>query len=198
MCSRSGALARVARSAVVGLCLIVGMLGAQPSGARVYLTVEEALKLAFPGCSIEHPTIYLTEDQIDEARALADVAVEDAIVRPYRATCEGRPGGVAYLDVHRVRTLPETLMIVVSPEGRVERVEVLSFREPPEYKPRDAWYELFEDHKLDARLRLKRDIPVVAGATLTSHATEAAVRRVLAIDQVLRAAPERAQGDADR
>lgn len=198
MCSRFGALVRVARGLVVGLCLIVGVLDATPSQARVYLSVKEALKLAFPGCSIEHPTIYLTEDQMNRARALAEVPVEDAIVRPYRATCEGRPGGVAYLDVHRVRTLPETLMIVVSPEGEVERVEVLSFREPPEYKPRAAWYELFTGHRLDDRLRLKRDLPIVAGATLTSHATEAAVRRVLAIDRVLRAVPEGARKDGDR
>jgi hypothetical protein len=171
-----------------GLLALAVLLGASTAHARTLLTVEEALKLVFPGCSIEHPTVYLTEAQVSRARELSDEPLEDAIVRPYRATCNGEPAGMAYLDIHRVRTLPETLMVVVSPDGRVRRVEVLSFREPLEYKPRGRWYRLFDGHRLDERLRLKRGIPIVAGATLTSRATEKAVRRVLAIDHVLREA----------
>lgn len=187
MCSRPRAARSTPGWGALGVVsLLIGLFGAPPSQAGVYLTVGEALNLAFPRCTIEHPTIYLTESEIARARELAAGPVEDAVVRPYRATCEGRPGGTAYLDVHRVRTLPETLMVVVSPVGEIQRVEVLSFREPPEYKPRKAWYELFTRHRLDERLRLKRDVPIVAGATLTSRATEAAVRRVLAIDRVLR------------
>lgn len=108
-----------------------------------------------------------------------------AVVHPYRASCEGAAGGTAYFDAHRVRTLPETLMVVVDPEGRVARVELLSFDEPPEYIPREGWYGQFPGEELDADLELSRGIDGVTGATLTARATTEAVRRVLALHLVL-------------
>ena len=77
-------------------------------------------------------------------------------------------------------------MVVVDAEGRVARLEVMSFLEPEEYIPRRTWYDQFLEHRLDARLRLKRSIHAVTGAMLTTRATTDAVRRVLALDQVLR------------
>ena len=87
----------------------------------------------------------------------------------------------ALRDSHRVRTLPETVMVVLGADGTVRRVEVVTFREPLEYMPRRGWYEQYEGQKLDDDLALKRDIRPVTGATLTARATTEAVRRVLAI-----------------
>lgn len=172
------------------LAAVVLAVCALPSaaGARVLHTVDEALALAFPGCSIERRTEYLTEEQLARARELAGIEVASALVRPYVATCGGTPGGTAYFDSHRVRTLPETLMVVIDPEGRVERLEVLSFDEPPEYLPREVWYRQFPGEELDGELELGRGIDGVTGATLTARATTAAVRRILAVDRVLREA----------
>lgn len=156
-----------------------------PASATVRMTQQEALRLVFPGCEIERQTVYLTPEQMAEAAELAGEEMSHPVVRPYRALCDGEPGGTAYFDTHRVRTLPETLMVAVDAAGRLKRVEVLVFREPPDYLPRDAWYRLFDGKALSKDLRLKRDIPVVAGATLTSRATEGAVRRALAIHRVL-------------
>ena len=101
------------------------------------------------------------------------------------ARCAGEAGGTAYFDAHRVRTLPETLMVAVDPEGRVRRLEILSFAEPPEYIPREAWYGQFTGQPLSQDLALKRRIRATTGATLTARATTDAVRRVLAIHRVL-------------
>lgn len=147
--------------------------------------MEEALERAFPGCAVERRTEYLTGEQLERARALAAVEIASALVHPYVASCAGAPGGTAYFDAHRVRTLPETLLVVVDPEGRVERIELLSFDEPPEYIPREVWYEQFPGEELDADLELARGIDGVTGATLTARATTAAVRRILALHRVL-------------
>lgn len=161
------------------------LMGGIPASATVRMTQQEALRLVFPGCQIERQTVYLTPEQMAEVAGLAGEELSDPVVRPYRANCDGEPGGAAYFDTHRVRTLPETLMVAVDAEGRLKRVEVLVFREPPDYLPRDAWYRLFDGKALSKDLRLKRDVPMVAGATLTSRATERAVRQALAIDRVL-------------
>lgn len=156
------------------------------SGGKVFLTQEEALALAFPKCRIEKITSYLDEKQIERAAELARGEVGAGIVRAYRAFDEkGVFAGTAYFDRHRVRTLPELLMIVVDPRGRVARVEVLAFAEPLDYLPKAAWYGEFAGRKLDEELALKRGLHHPAGATLTAQATTAAVRRVLALHQVL-------------
>lgn len=156
-----------------------------PAPAKVFLTVDEALALAFPDCEIERRNVFLSDEQMARARELAGVEIAGALVRPYVARCDGKDAGTAYFDTHRVRTLPETLMVVVDPEGQVRRIEILAFREPEEYIPREIWYRQFDDQALDDELDLKREIRGVTGATLTARVTTDAVRRVLALHRVI-------------
>jgi hypothetical protein len=165
--------------------VLATVFAAGPAFAKVFLTTDEALALAFPDCRVERRTVYLTKEQLSRATAAAGQPVTQGVVNPYQATCDGAPGGTAYFDVHRVRTLPEAVMVVVDPEGKVRRIEVLSFNEPVEYLPRPAWYAQFTGRGLDDGLALKQAIRPIAGATLTARATTEAVRRVLALHQVL-------------
>ena len=159
--------------------------------AKVFLTVDEALRLAFPGATVERRTSYLTETQRGKASELAGLPVPSRLVHAYVATAGGRAAGTAYFDTHRVRTLPETVMVVLDPSGKVRRVEVLSFNEPQDYLPGGGWYGQFAGRGLDERLALKRDIRPLTGATLTARATTGAVRRVLAVHRVLQEGPAR-------
>ena len=149
------------------------------------VTGDEALRLAFPHCTITRHTIFLTEDELARAQQLAGEAIPSAVVHPYVAAGDSAEAGTAYFDTHRVRTLPETLLIVVDGDGSVRRVEVLAFDEPPTYLAREPWLAQFEGQALDSQLALKRDIRTLAGATLTARATLAAVRRVLAVHRVI-------------
>lgn len=167
------------------LILLLAWTGA--ASAKVFVTVDEALRLAFPGCpdcDIARRTAWLTPAQVKQAKDLSGVDVPSALVTWYEARRNGQPAGTAWFDTHRVRTLPETLMVVVDPQGRVARLEVISFREPEEYMPRGGWYAQFLGRRLDPDLALKRGIHPVTGATLTARATASAVRRVLALHQV--------------
>lgn len=174
--SRRASLAVAASGA-----LVMALWAPQPAAGGVFLTRDEALELAFPGCKVDRETLYLTQDERRRAADLADARIDSRLVVRYRSEC----GGIAYFDVHRVRTLAETVMVVVDGEGRVARLEVMSFLEPEEYIPRRSWYDQFLRLRLDPKLRLKRSIHAVTGATLTARATTDAVRRVLALDQVL-------------
>jgi len=161
------------------------MMATGLSEARVFSSVGDALQSAFPDCDVERETVFLTTEQVEKAGKLSGLPAPSALVHPYVATCSGRPGGTAYFDAHRVRTLPETLLVVIDARGAVERVEVLSFDEPEEYIPRSVWYEQFDGERLDDDLELARGIDGVTGATLTARATTNAVRRVLAVHMVL-------------
>ena len=168
-----------------GLALLFAAMSLAAAQARTFLSVDEALALAFPGCAVERRTVFLTDAQKARAASLAGEEIAGAIVNPYVALKDGRIEGTAYFDAHRVRTLPETLMIVVAPDGTVRRIEVIAFREPEDYLPKGAWYGQFSGQALDPGLSLKGRIRGVTGATLTARATTSAVRRVLAIHRAI-------------
>ena len=154
--------------------------------ATVLITVEEALELAFPDAAIERQTLFLSDEQRDRVAEDSGSEVSSSLATRYVARDgDGVVRGWAYLDTHRVRTLPETLMVVLDADGTVRRVEVVTFREPLEYMPRKGWYEQYEGQVLDDDLALKRDIRPVTGATLTARATTEAVRRALALHAVV-------------
>jgi len=166
------------------VCAIV-LSAVAPAGAKVLVTIEEALAAAFPNCDVARETIFLTEEELSAAAELAGETVKRSLTVRYVARCDGYPAGTAYFDVHRVRTLEETLLVVVLPDGTVGRVEVISFNEPLDYLPREGWYRQFDGRPLDDDLDLDRAIRSVSGATLTAVATTAATRRMLAVHGVL-------------
>ena len=168
----------------VALAILLASVGA-PAEGRVFLTPEEALKLAFPGAAVERKAFFLTEVERQEVEALSGVARPSALAVAYVATKDGRLAGTAYFDTHVVRTQPETLLVAVDPSGAVARIEVISFSEPEEYLPREHWYGQFPGRVLDDELSLKRGIRPVSGATLTARAATEAARRVLALHRVL-------------
>jgi FMN-binding protein len=158
---------------------------AGPVAAKVFLSAGEALHLVFGDCPVERRTVFLTADQLARARQLAGGEIKSALVNPYHAICAGKDAGTAYFDTHVVRTLPETLMVVVDPQGKVSRIEVLSFAEPEDYLPPGRWYGQFLGNGLSGEMALGHRIRGVTGASLTARATTEAVRRVLAIHQAL-------------
>lgn len=182
---------RAGRCALWGM--VVTLLTTIPAAALAAqggtMTQDQALDHAFPGAAgFERRTAYLDEAQVRRAQALAGstVEMESRVVTYYEAVDrEGRMLGSAWFDAHRVRTLPEVLMVVLTPGGRVETIEVLRFSEPPEYAPAPGWLAQFEGRVLDEDLSLKRGIVGVTGATLTANAVTDAARRVLALFEVI-------------
>ena len=171
-------------SAVATLASVTG------AWAGTLLTVDEALGLAFPDAETRRESLFLTEEQLADVEARSGVADQGAIVTRFTARVGGSISGYAYLDTHRVRTLPETLMIIVAPDTTVRHIEVVAFREPMEYLPPDSWYRQIEGQGLSPELQLKRRVRPMTGATLTARATTDAARRVLAVHHVLASSAE--------
>lgn len=160
------------------LLLTLPLLAALPSP-------QEALALAFPGAQLLRKEQVLSEAQAGRVKALAQVALAGTWIVAYEARRNGALVGVGLFDTHRVRTLNETLLVAISAEGRILRVEAVVFREPAEYMAKEAWVRQFDGKALDPQLSLKGDIHPLAGATLTAHAMTDAARRCLALHQVL-------------
>lgn len=148
-------------------------------------TAPEALALAFPGAQLTRREHVLTEAQARAVHTQAGTALTGLWQVAYEARKDGRLVGVGFFDTHRVRTLNETALVAVSADGRVLRVEVVAFREPEEYRAKEAWMKQLEGRPLDEALSLTRAIRPLAGATLTANALVDASRRGLALAGVL-------------
>ena len=147
------------------------------ANARVLMTQQQALASAFPaGVKVTRQTIFLTPEQAKAAGSATQLVIRYA----------GSNGSYAYFDTHRVRTEPETVMVVVAADGSVERVEILSFNEPTDYFPKRRWLDQLLGRKLDDDLTLNRAIRPISGASLTGRAIVNASRRILAIHNAIR------------
>jgi len=168
------------RTLVASMALLIAA-----TAAAADITRDEALALAFPGAAIRAEQLFMTPEQQKRAVAAGGVEVPSALVARYVATKDGQPAGRAYVDTSTVRTKKETLLISLDPAGRVKRIDVTAFLEPAEYHAPEAWLRQYRDRGLSDELALNKAIRPIAGATLTARAVNAAVRRVLAIDQAL-------------
>ncbi|MGH7963768.1 MAG: FMN-binding protein [Candidatus Binatia bacterium] len=154
--------------------------------AKAFYSKPEALALAFPDAdTVENHTFFLTDEQVKQIEALAQTTVDSKLVTIYTGRKGEQVLGYALIDTHIVRTLPETFLIVLAPDGTVRKLHVLAFYEPQEYLPSARWLRQFEQKTLNLDLRLQRDIHGIAGATLSARAVTSGVRKALALFQVL-------------
>ena len=175
-----GAVRRAAGALAAGLVLAGAAFG-QPG----VVSRQEALNAVFAGAAVRGDRVYLTAEQAERIAELAGEEPRTRIFARYVARRDGVVVGRAYVDTHVVRTKRESLLISVEADGRVRRIDVTAFLEPPEYVAPDRWKRQYYRRPLGDDLAIHRAIRPIAGATLTTHAVNAAVRRVLALDQVL-------------
>jgi len=153
-------------------------------GATVYYSKQEALELAFgKDALVEMLPLFLEEEQAVAVERLARLKLEGRLYTFYVGKRGDQILGYAAIESHTVRTKPEVLMVVLSPEGRVRQVVVLAFHEPPEYEPAEWWLRQFVGKRLEELSWQKID--ALSGATLTSRAVLKTVRKVVAIFQVV-------------
>jgi len=171
------------------LVLIVwGFLAGSTLDAQFGLiTREEALASVFPEATVAAERIFLTDEQAERIETIARVELNAKLYARYIASRSGVVVGRAYVDTHQVRTKKQSLLVSLDASGRVQRIDVTVFLEPPEYIAGPSWMRQFHDKPLDGDLAIQRAIRPIAGATLTAHAVNQAVRRVMAMDQVLTA-----------
>lgn len=150
------------------------------------MTQPQALASAFPpGARVIRQAHFLTPAQLAAARKESGLSFSDQMIIRYVGVEGQRVIGYAYFDTHRVRSLAETVMVVVKPDGNIDRVDILSFDEPPEYQPKPRWLEQFRGRKLDDDLSMKRSIRPISGASLSGRAIVNASRKILALHRAI-------------
>ena len=125
-----------------------------------YLTVEQAQKQAFPSAT--------------------HFAVVDG--RAWKAEAGGKVLGLFVVDRVIGKHLYIDYSVALDPSGRIQRVEILQYRESYGGEVRDrSWLGQFVGKTSASTLRVGSDISNIAGATLSSlHVTEG-VKRIVSL-----------------
>ena len=158
---------------------------ATPSFATIFYSKNEALELAFgKGTQVEQLSLFPDEQQVTKIEALAKVKLDSGLFTFYVGKEKDKVQGYAAIETGTVRTKPETLMIVLSPDGELRNVYTLAFHEPPEYQPPERWFEQLYNRPL-ADMDFNKGVDGISGATLSTRASVNSVRKVMAIYQVM-------------
>lgn len=161
----------VPATSIAFLASLAGALGGPaPSPAPPRSREAEALRAIFPQADRIEPRDLLLDDEAAARLAeLARARVADRMVTFYTARRGGEVVGYAAIHTHVVRTKRETFAIAFEPDGRIRRIVVLAFLEPPEYQPAERWLAQFHGKGEGDRLAVGDDLAPIAGATLSAR-----------------------------
>lgn len=177
--------AKLLKTAFVLFSLLALFLMTRPGIGRIFYSKNEAMHLAFgDDAEVEMQPLFLTEQQIADLEKSARVKFDSALFTFYVGRRNGEITGYAAIESHTVRTKPETLLILLSPDGELENIEVLAFHEPPEYQPGAAWLAQFY-HRALADMDFNSGIHGITGATLSAQSALTSVRKVMAVYQLV-------------
>jgi len=153
-----------------------------PAWATVYLSVEQAQALMFPGATFQPDTRTLTNEQAKAIERASGVNVRDKQFRVWRVSTGG--WFIADEVVGKHEFIPFALGL--DNEGAVKGVEILEYREAYGGQVREAnWLRQFAARRPGAKLRLDKEIRNISGATLSSKHVTDGVNRLLATYEIV-------------
>ncbi len=130
----------------------------------------DALHAAFPDADrFDATDVLLSEEMSRRLDELARSRIPERMVTFYAARRGEAVVGYAVVQSHVVRTKRETLLVALEPDGRIRRIVVLSFLEPPEYKPSERWLAQFAGKGTTDRLAVGDDLAAISGSTLSAR-----------------------------
>lgn len=155
--------------------------------ATEYLSLDDIKTLAFPSSgTFEAYPIAITPEQATTAQAKAQSAAKGTLAAIYIAHTNGILDGIAIIDHVIGRTEPITFACALGADGRVLRVDVMTYREPQGGQVRDVKFlkQFVGKGPADA-VRRGRDIANIGGATMSVDALTERVRYFLALNDLV-------------
>jgi hypothetical protein len=167
------------------MLLLMLVAATTPGFAKIFYSKNEAMELAFgKNAQVEQLSLFPDEQEMAKIEQLSRVKLESGLYTFYVGKDQGKILGYAAIETATVRTKPETLMVVLTPDGAVSNIVTLAFHEPPEYQPPERWYEQLKNRLL-SEMDFNKGVQGISGATLSTRAGLDKVRKVLAVYQVM-------------
>ncbi len=158
------------RNALHAVVAGAALAAAATAAAAAPAKDEAVVRGLFPGAEqVQARDVILAGDVVARIERLARARVKERLVTFYTASKGGAPLGYAVIHSHVVRTKRETFAIAFEPDGRIRKITILAFLEPPEYRPSDRWLKQLEGKGSQDRLAVGDDLAPISGATLSAR-----------------------------
>ncbi|MEE8448722.1 MAG: FMN-binding protein [Thermodesulfobacteriota bacterium] len=167
---------------VIGLTHLVIKERAE-AGVEVYLTLKQALLLAFKGSQeVKIGRVSLSREQRLRIEARAGYRFRQTRSTIYRGVTGEKTDGYALVMHEKGKSEPITFMVVIDPKGKVKDVYLMVYREPRggEVRQRRFLRQFIGKSSRDP-LRITQDIVYISGATLSSRSLAVGVKKALAL-----------------
>lgn len=177
----------MAKSAPWFIVLPAAIVAAAPAHGTVYLTLEGAQRAMFPRASdFQERSVTLNKAQRAAVSRAAGFAAPKQL-RIWDVRQNGQRIGWFMLDRVLGKHDYITYALAIDPAGRVQKVEVLEYRETYGDEIRNEnWRRQFIGKTSQSELKLGRDIKNISGATLSSlHVTQGVKRLLAAFDLLI-------------
>lgn len=151
--------------------------------AQEKISIDALIKTNFKdeNINIEKKSLILTKEEVKSIQTLAQSKIDSKIIRYYKINKERQTIGHAILLKKRIRTKNAAILYMVDANKSMMGIEIVSFKEPSEYKPSSQWQSIFEGKTSQDVLIAGQDIPTISGATLSARAIADTARLSLAI-----------------
>lgn len=134
------------------------------------ISPEKAMKLTFKADTITKKSMILTKAQHAEVQKLAKTRLKSKLYRIYIAQKGTETVGIGILLTHIVRSNTTAVLYIMTPQGELQNIEIIAFREPKEYLPSKRWIKQFTEHKSEHYDYQNGTIDNISGATLSANA----------------------------
>jgi hypothetical protein len=165
------------KSRLVFLPLAGIVIAGGPAYATVYLSVEQAQTLLFPGATFQPDTRTLTNERAKAIEHASGVDVRSKQLKVWRVST----GGWFIVDevVGKHEYIP--FAVALDNKGAVKGIEILEYKEAYGGQIRDPeWRKQFVGKEPGTKLQLDKNIRNVSGATLSCKHVTDGVQRLLA------------------
>lgn len=169
--------------------VLLGAAGAFSNAADgevdVYLDLEEAPRAVFPEADSFERKDVPVDDAMRRRMKKRIGRLKPSIWEPfyitYTARKNGKIAGYAVIAEEIGKHRPITFIVGVTPQGEVQDVALMMYREPVGDEVRyEVFLKQFDDKRLEDPIFPRRDIKNITGATLSVRAMSRGVRKVLA------------------
>ena len=188
------------------LSVLLALVLVRPASGVVLLNQEQALKQMFAdGMKVTPDVRLLTDGQVAavkeqlggkwtlyQAGSKSAEGTENDSVTFFFATKDGKPTGVALIEVQPGKWGPVKYIVALDKDGKVVNLAVMSYVEQrgrPISTRRFLGQFIGKTGK--SPITVGKDVDAVSGATISSRATAFAVKKVIALYEIVCLAPEK-------
>lgn len=152
------------------------MVVTTPGWATVYLTVEQAQQVIFPGENFTAISVTLSEEEQKAVKEKLGVSMDFMKQKIWRTETG------SYFIIDQVIGKHEfiTYALGINPDGSIRQIEIMDYREAYGHEIRHKrWRRQFMGKTITSSLELNDDIKNISGATLSCRHVTEGVKRLL-------------------